>query len=73
MAKTTRPYRFWFHSKKDEGAHVFSSIKAICENFPISENVLYGHFSRRKRETYEDDDYRIVKTQVIFPQKDSND
>ncbi len=55
---------FWFLNKLTNNADIFGSISAICENTGLKPDSLYYHFSRMKRNEFQNDNFRIVKCQV---------
>lgn len=69
-AKKKRPNRFVVLEKKTLGLYLFASIRAVSENFPqYTEHMLYENFSRKKQESLDNEEHRIIKCQTIFPSK----
>lgn len=56
---------FWFLNKETNTAAIFGSISAISTKVDINKNELYYQFSRLKKSEFENEEYRIVKCDVI--------
>lgn len=56
---------FWFLNKKTEQAQIFGSVSAICANTQLKPDALYWHFTRKKKKEFENESFRIVKTEII--------
>lgn len=55
----------WVINKKNNTPYIFGSIVALAEKLEINTVTLYNHFSRNKKTEYENDNYRIVKCDII--------
>ena len=55
---------FLFIDKKTKTPEIFGSIKAICNHTDLKPDNLYTVFGRKKLTEYENERYRIVKTDV---------
>lgn len=57
---------FWLLDKQTNTPGIFGSIQAICNNTELKPDNLYTVFGRKNKKTeYENDRYRIVKTQIV--------
>lgn len=54
-----------YHNKINDQLLAFSSLKAISINTGINYDTLIYQFSRLKREFYERDEFRVVRTELI--------
>lgn len=59
---------FWFLNKTTNAADIFGSVSAICVNTDLKKDTLYYHFSRLKKNEYENEKYRIVKCKPVRSQ-----
>lgn len=55
---------FWTLDKLNNTPGIYGSIQAICNNTDLKPDNLYTVFGRKKLTEYENDRYRIVKTDV---------
>lgn len=54
---------YWFLNKDTREPRVFGSLPVMCKEIKgLSKNKLEYHFSRLKKKEFEDDAYRIVKS-----------
>lgn len=56
---------FWTLDKKSNTPAIYGSIAVMSKKLNISANTLYNHFSRQNLKEYENDNIRIVKTEVV--------
>ena len=56
---------YWFLNKQTKEAKVFGSMVSISQNENFKLDMLQYHFTRHKRKEFENDKYRIVKTNVV--------
>jgi hypothetical protein len=56
---------FWFLDKQANTPEIFGSVSAICAKTELKEDALYYHFSRLKKNEFENEKYRIVKCKVV--------
>ena len=53
---------YWFLNKKTKEPRIFGSLPIMCEEITeLDKQSLEYHFSRLKKEEFENDIYRIVK------------
>ena len=55
---------FWTLDKQKNTPRIFGSIQAICNNTDLKPDNLYTIFGRKKLTEFENERYRIVKTEV---------
>ena len=55
---------FWILDKQTNTPAICGSIQAICKTTDLKPDNLYTVFGRRKLTEYENERYRIVKTDV---------
>ena len=55
---------FWLLYKQTNTPEIFGSIKAICNHTDLKPDNLYTVFGRNKLTEYENERYRIVRTDV---------
>ena len=55
---------FWFLDKQTNAAEIFGSVAAIVKHTDLKPDNLYTVFGRKKSTEYENDRYRIAKTDV---------
>ena len=60
---------FWILNKKNNTPAICGSVIAVSELTGISKNTLYLTFTRKKKIEYENDKFRITKTNVIRSSK----
>ena len=56
---------FWILNKKTNEPGNASSVVALSTETRIKENSLYEHFGRKKLIEFNDDNFRICKTEVL--------
>ena len=53
---------YWFLNKQTKEPRIFGSLPVMCEEITeLDKQSLEYHFSRLKKEEFENDKYRIVK------------
>ena len=53
---------YWFLNKQTKEPRIFGSLPVMCEEITeLDKQSLEYHFSRLKKEEFENDTYRIVK------------
>ena len=55
---------FWLLDKQTNTPGIYGSIKAICNHTNLKCDSLYTVFGRKKSTEYENDRYRIAKTDI---------
>ena len=55
---------FWLLDKQTNTPEIFGSIKAICNHTDLKPDNLYTVFGRKKLTEFENECYRIVKTDI---------
>jgi hypothetical protein len=50
--------------KNNQKVRTFGSIKALCFSLGLKVDNFYTHFGRKGKLEFENDSYRIVKTEV---------
>jgi len=55
---------YWYLDKKTKEARIFGGITALCKATRIKPDNLYTNFNRNEKKEFENNDYRIVKTDV---------
>ncbi len=53
-----------YHNKETNVLRVFGSISALSKATGIKPDNLYTNFNRKSLKEYENDSYRIVKTEL---------
>jgi hypothetical protein len=56
---------FWILNKKTQEPGNASSVVALSNETGVKENSLYEHFGRKKLIEFNDDNFRICKTEVL--------
>lgn len=56
---------FWLLDKQTNTPEIFGSIQAICKHTELKPDNLYTVFGRKKQTEFENERYRIVKTQIV--------
>lgn len=59
-----------YTNKQTNEIVVFGSLTAVAYGTGISVHKLYYHFSRKKKERYEDLNHLIIKTELIRSKRD---
>ena len=55
---------FWLIDKQTNTPEILGSIKAICNRTDLKPDSLYTIFGRKKLTEFENERYRIVKTDI---------
>lgn len=56
---------FWILNKKDNTPAICGSVMAVSGLTEISKDTLYSTFSRKKLKEFENENYRIVKSDIL--------
>jgi hypothetical protein len=56
---------FWTLDKKSNTPAIYGSIAVMSKHIGIPANTLYNYFSRENAKEFENENVRIVKTDVV--------
>jgi len=60
---------FWTLDKKSNTPAIYGSIAVMSKHIGIPANTLYNYFSRDNAKEFENENVRIVKTELIRSKK----